>query len=547
MQGVKMYKLIFADDEALVRNNIAKLVQWEKCGFELVGCCANGHELLEVVEKDLPDLVITDINMPFINGIDLARRLRSDFPTVKTIFLTGYDDFSYAQQAIDLKVAKYILKPVTADNLITCLEEMKALLDKERSHSRNMAVLKDFYQQNKAVLQNTFLNSLLMSEVSDAEAGKKAELLRLDFLSGNDFQAAVLMEDGNHSEGWKNESSSLIHFAVYNVTKEILERRKMGSAVIGDECVIALLANVDNAEPEQWKNNAVSALEEIRASIEKYLEFTVSIGAGNIYHNYSSIHKSCEEAFSALGYRYAIGTNRVIMINDVEPHRHNTPVFNKEKELQLLSCIKANNRDEIVKMADALINDAAGSANMEQLRSYVISVIICIVHEAESICLATKELLRLCDIRHILELKTVRQLKNVVLDVCFSLMESISQNRQNHCSLSIEKAKSFIQRHYKDSNLSVGSVSRHLHLSPSYFRAVFKKETGSTFVNYLTDLRMQKAMDLICSTDMKNYEIAYEVGYSDPHYFSYCFKKHFKMAPNEFRDNLSNTSDNITH
>ncbi|MBP7175060.1 MAG: response regulator [Thermoclostridium sp.] len=538
-----MYKLIFADDEALVRNNIVKLVQWEECGFELVDCCANGHELLEAVEKEPPDLVITDINMPFINGIDLARRLRSDFPTVKVIFLTGYDDFKYAQQAIDLKVAKYILKPVTAQNLISCLDEMKKILDKERLQSRNLAVWKNFYHQNKAVLQNTFLNSLLMNEASDSEASKKVELLGLDFLAGSHFQAAVIVEDGNRNENWMNESSSLVHFAIYNITKEILEARQMGTAIIGDDCVVSLLTNAGIVNEEQWKNNASSVLEEIRASIEKVLEFTISIGAGNVFHSYRGIHKSYQEALSALGYRYAIGTNRVIMINDVEPQRHNTPVFTKEKELQLLACIKANNRDEMTKLVDALISDAASRANMEQLRSYIISMVICIMHEAESLCLATKELLRLCDIRNVLNLKTVRQLKQMVLDVCFSLMEGISQNRQNHCSLSIEKAKSFIQENYKDNNMSVGAISQHLHLSPSYFRVVFKKETGTTFINYLTEIRMQKAMDFIRSTDMKNYEIAYAVGYSDPHYFSYCFKKYFNMAPNEFRDSLSNTPD----
>ncbi|HHV98627.1 MAG TPA: response regulator [Clostridiaceae bacterium] len=533
-----MYKLIFADDEALVRNNITKLVQWEKYGFEMVGCCANGHELLEMVEKDPPDLVITDIDMPFISGIDAARQMKNDFPTVKIIFLTGYDDFNYAQQAIDLKVAKYILKPVTAQNMLTCLKEMKEILDKERLQNRNMTLLENFYYQNKSMLQNAFLNSLLTTEVNNAEAAKKVELLRLDYLASKQFQVAVIMEDGNYSGDWSDESASLMNFAVYSITKEILEDRKIGSAILGDGRVVALLTNAKNASERYWKDKVVTVLEEIRAYIEKYLDFTVSIGVGNICHSYNSIHRSYNEAISALGYRYAIGTNRVIFINDIEPQRHNTPVFNKEKELQLLACIKANNRDEIIQMIDTLIKDVACRTNIDQLRSYVISIIICIVREAESIGLDTQELLRLGDIRKILDLKTVKQLKDTVLNVCFSLMENISQNRRNNCSASIEEAKCYIHEHYADFNISVDAVSQHLHLSSSYFRALFKKETGTTFVNYLTELRMQKAKALICSTSMKIYEIAEAVGYSDPQYFSYCFKKRFKMAPNELRESL---------
>ncbi|NMA65187.1 MAG: helix-turn-helix transcriptional regulator [Clostridiaceae bacterium] len=280
-------------------------------------------------------------------------------------------------------------------------------------------------------------------------------------------------------------------------------------------------------------------LEEIRATIEKYLEFTVTIGVGNIYHSYDNIHKSYSEAISSLGYRYTVGTNRIIFINDIEPHRHHTLIFNKEKELRLLACIKANDKDDIIKMVDTLIKDASNRAGIEQLKNYVICIIICIIREAESIGLNTEELQQLGDIRKILDLNTVKQLQDVVLNLCFSLMENISQSRQNNCSAAIEKVKCYIHEHYSDCNISVGAVSQHLKLSPSYFRAIFKKETGTTFINYLTDLRMKKAKNLIASTNMKNYEIAEAVGYSDPYYFSYCFKKHFNMSPSEYRESLA--------
>ncbi len=533
-----MYKLIFADDEALVRNSVAKLIQWGKSGFELVGCCSNGHELLEMVEKDTPDIVITDINMPFVSGIEVARKLKSDYPTVKIIFLTGYDDFNYAQQAIDLKVLKYILKPVTAENLSDCLDKTKKILDNECLQRRNVALLEDFYYQNKAVLQNIFLNCLFTTEVSDAEVVKKLEFLELDFLASKQFQVAILMGDDIRNEEWNNESERLMNFSVYNISKEIIKDREMGSAIIGNGSIIALLTNANDIDEENWKEEAIIVLEEIRASIEKHLEFTVSVGVGSVYHSYNNIHRSYDEALSALGYRYAIGTNRIIIINDIEPQRNNAPVFSKEKELQLLASIKANNKNEMFEIVDSLINDAACHTNMEQLRSYVISMIINIVREAESINLDTQELLRFGDIRYVLDLKTVKELQDTVLKVCGSLMESISQNRKNSCSAFIEQAKCFIQEHFANYNISVDMVSQHLHLSTSYFRAIFKKETGTTFVNYLTELRMKKARDLICSTNMKIYQIAEAVGYSDPHYFSYCFKKHFDMAPNDLRESL---------
>jgi two-component system response regulator YesN len=536
-----MYKLIFADDEALVRNNVSRLVRWEENGFQLVGCCSNGHELLEMVEKDPPDLVITDINMPFISGLDVARQLRSDFPTVKIIFLTGYDDFNYAKQAIDLNVTKYILKPVSAEELTSCLAEVKKLLDNEHMQSRNLASLKSFYSQNKSVMQNSFINSLLTNEVSDGEAAEKIELLNLDFLAASQFQVAVFMHDGDQNEDWAGESPSLMNFAVWNIAKEILEGRQMGSAVVHDEYVVALLTNAGMAKSKDWRNEVLTVLEEIRATIEKYLKFTITIGVGNVCGRYSTISNSYSEALSALGYRYAIGRNRLIVINDIEPHRQNVLVFSKEKELQLLACIKANNRDGVARMVDDLMEEASHHASMEQMISYTISIIIFIARETQSISSNGEALMYLGDIRKILDMKTVEQLRDMVLELCYGLMESITENRQNYCSEVIEKAKAFINDNYADPNISVGMVSQHLHLSPSYFRAVFKKETGTTFINYLTELRMNKAKELLIDPSMKNYQIAEAVGYSDPQYFSYCFKKYFKVSPNEYRDNLMNS------
>lgn len=327
-----------------------------------------------------------------------------------------------------------------------------------------------------------------------------------------------------------------MNFAVWNVAKEIIEARTMGSAIIKDDYVIAILTDAHNRDNERWSNAVLNVLEEVRATIEKYLRFTVTIGVGNIYNHLSNIYKSYSEARSALGYRYAVGKNRLIIINDIEPHRQNTLAFSKEKELQLLACIKANNKDCVINMVDALMQDASRHASMEQLISYVISIIIGIVWESETVYSNKEALMHLSDIRKILDMKTVEQLRDVLLNLCFSLMESIEHNRQNYCSEVIEKAKQFIHENYTDSNLSVGMVSQHLHLSPSYFRAIFKKETGTTFINYLTELRMNKAKELIISTHMKNYQISEAVGYSDPQYFSYCFKKYFKVSPNEFRE-----------
>jgi len=148
-----MYKLILADDEILARENLGRIIDWESAGFRLLCCCGNGHELLEMVESEQPDLVITDINMPFISGIEATKQIKSEYNHIKIVLLTGYDDFEYAQEAIDLKVNKYILKPVTASKLISILGEMKAELDEEYANLADLAKLKQFYDEYSQTFQ----------------------------------------------------------------------------------------------------------------------------------------------------------------------------------------------------------------------------------------------------------------------------------------------------------------------------------------------------------------------------------------------------------
>lgn len=533
-----MYKLIFADDEALVRNNIARLVDWNRCGFELIGCCANGHELLELAEKEAPDLVITDINMPYLTGIEAAQRLKKDFPATKIVFLTGYNDFNYAQKAIDLRVVKYILKPVTAQGMVQSLTEIRNTLDEEYLQSTNTSQLEEFYERNRPMLQGVFLNSLLEGGVSDREAKQKIKLLELGYLDAASFQTAVMISDAIEDDNeFSGESEDLINFAIYNISKEILESHHIGTTVFSGKKVVAVAGYADAAtEAEAF----CTCLEEIRSAIETHLRFTVTIGKGCACSRLSELHTSYEEALAALGYRGSVGDNRVIYIKDIEPKRHSTAVFGKNAESRLISAVKMGNRQEIEKtVGEALQAVVNGREGADQQRYCTLTILLCLLREAENVGINADAVAAQGDMKSVFEMWDTEQMKTLACSCATKLMKSISQNRKNSCSAAIEQAKRLIADGYKNPDLSLDIVSDSLHLSASYFRALFKKESGTTFVNYLTELRMEKAKDLILTTGMKNYEIATEVGYSDPHYFSYCFKKHFKMAPNDLRATLA--------
>lgn len=536
-----MYKLVFADDETLVRNNIARLIKWEEYGFTLTGCCANGHELLELAENEQPDLVITDINMPFLDGIEAARQLKKEFPDIKVIFLTGYNEFKYAQQALELQALKYILKPVTAENIAEVLKEVKQILDQEHQIYGNLTMLENFYEKNKDTIQNLFLYDLLIGNISVNEVQNKIHSLGIEWLRGNRFRVAVLDNDGNQNpEEWQSVSTELLNVAIYNISQELTGNLCIGSVLVVNGHVVILFCGFSSENDKGFQQKIGFCVEEIRTAIQRHLKFTITAGMGRMCESYSAIHNSYDEAVSALAYRASIGSNRIIYIEDIEPQRHQNPVFDRAKETQLLECVKLGNKEEMLQMVEKLIQETA-CERLESSRIYVLGILMSLIREAENLELDMQQLLQVCNIKKVLELSDREELYRTLVQACVYFFDHLSENRKRSCSKSMLAAVDYIQQQYMDSELCISMVCEHLHLSESYFRSIFKKELGTTFRNYLTQIRMEHAKQLLCSTNMRNYEIAEKIGYADSHYFSFCFKRFYNMAPNEMRDKLSGT------
>lgn len=529
-----MYKLMLADDEAVIRRNIQRLIEWGEYGFEMIACCENGHELLEEVEKEVPDLIITDISMPYIDGIEVARQVSNQYPWVKIIFLTGHNEFEYAKEAIDLHVQKYILKPVTASDMQEMLKEMKTCLDEEMKNKSLMSDLEAFYESHKAILREMFLEQLLTSAEGSEQFEEKVKTLRLDYLKGSRFQVGALAFELGETSEWR-KSEDLIKFSACNIIQEILWERQMGYYVVGQGCIHILLSNAKYEEVDE-EEIFFQTLEEIQGCIEKYLKCIVTIGIGRVSEYLSAIHLSAEESLVALGYRSSIGNSRLIYINDIEPHRSRSDLFDCNDEKKLLAVIKSGDSEDVDtvyhKMMETLLEE---KLPIEQMRIYILTVELNLIREVSHMGLDYVELMSLNQMKELFEAWDYDKIGQLFHHFCMNLVKYITENRKNRYSGLVDKTIEIIKRDYGNSDLSIDSVCQELHLSPSYLRSIFKKETQKTFGNYLTEVRMESAKYLLETSKKKNYEVGMSVGYEDPHYFSYCFKKYFKMTPNEVR------------
>lgn len=535
-----MYKILIADDEAVVREGIRDMMNWQDLGYELVGAFENGKEVINALDDLHPDVVLTDINMPFVDGLAVSKYLFEHFPRTKVIILTGYDEFDYAQQALKLKVHDYIVKPNTAQELREILSKVKEELDEEAQKLEDMSQLKMQLRESLPLLRQRFLNQLIGGSLHDHSWEEKLTYLDIH-LPGPYYVAAVLdVDDHGELERFYPESESeLLYFAVFNISEEIIARHEAGIVFQNNnEKTIAILSGDD---VDMLYTNTLNILEEISSSVKHHLKFTVTIGVGDVCPGLNKIHISHKRAASALDYRFLLGKNRVISINDIEGNAHARAPYDKSWERKLVSGIKSGTLQDI----ELIIQNM-----MKNLKEFYLPIDRCYIH-IQQVMISIMDALDELDIREdsissyesnplteIYQFKTLDEVEAWLGAYCRKVSLTISDKRDLFGRVQVDKAEAYIQDNYADESISLDSVCKHLTMSKSYFSLLFKNYTSETFIGYLTKIRIEKAKELLKHTDLKSYEIADRVGYADPQYFSLIFKKTTGMTTTEYRGKM---------
>ena len=550
-----MYKLLLVDDEEDVREGVVREINWEAIGFEVVEKAENGREALEMVERLQPDVVVTDIQMPFMNGLQLAEAVRERFPTIKLIILTGHDEFEYAQKAIKLHIDEYVLKPFSAQELINALLKVKEQIQEEVSHRENVQLLKEHYRKSMPVLKENFLATLMNRKLPRDEVYEKAANYGIE-LNGNSYVVAVLSIDGvliheedleNRSELAKSvslkysEDQALKYFALLNITEEIADKRRLGLVFMHNDQVVVLAAR-ESIDREAALQETMKVLEEVRQNVEKYLKFTLTVGIGTVMKDVAKISYSYEDAVLALDYRLILGNNRMIYIDDVEKRNVEKIRFDDVKEHALTRCIKVGTSQEIRETMDELFQGIEGGVSVKDYQIYLLEILTCILKAAKDSNLNVDEVFgdHFIPFTEINKFTSLEEAKHWLAELCARMMNHIATDRQYTYKNLVEMAKDYTKSHYHEGDITINKVCGHLHISAGYFSSIFKKETKMTFVNYLNHIRMEEAKELLRSTDMKALEIAEKVGYADANYFSFSFRKNVGVSPKEYRNSSSN-------
>ncbi|NQX49873.1 response regulator [Paenibacillus tritici] len=544
-----MYKLILAEDEEDVREGIIAQIDWEEYGFEVVEQAENGREAADAIDRLLPDVVVTDIQMPFMNGLQLAEWVRSRHPNTKIIILTGYDEFEYAQKAIKLQIDEYILKPFSSRELIDVLLKVRAQIETEIAEKENVFVLSEHYRKSLPLLREQFLSSLISRRLRSAEIAEKSAEYGIN-LTGELFQSSVISIDYIRPERTPGVQEvrpvslrdtgdrNLQLFAVLNIAEEICQKHEFGKVFIHRDDVV-LLSVSQSPEESDITGRTFAILEEICQNVQRFLKLTVTAGAGTVCKAPSMLFNSFGDALQALDYRLILGNNRVIWIEDVESRSSQMPAYDELAQQSLIRTIKLGTAQELREVVDELFGGLdTAQVSTQDYQIFLLEIITSILRVAKESGSETNDFIGpgLTSLSDMNKFNNMGEARQWIITVCSRLMNTIASERQSSYKQLIDQAKEYIRSHYEESDMSIGRVCQHLHISTGYFSSIFKKEMKMTFVSYLLQIRLEAAKELLRSTELKAFEIAERIGFADPNYFSFCFRKKYGQSPKEYKN-----------
>lgn len=530
-----MYKILLADDEILTREAIAENISWEEEGFSLIGAAANGQEAIAMMKKEQPDLLLTDICMPIIDGIALAGYVKEHYPDTRVIVLSGYDEFEYAKQALKHGVSEYLLKPITSLELKEELIKMRQKLDAERSKSEHVTKILKAYEKNIPMMREHFLNRMV--EGNNTKIDVKAQTEHLNISLGGNFQSVILisLEDASEFFGeYMQGTEQLVLFAIANISMEITEtyRGVFTFQNVNDKCVMIL-----SADSENGLNTLIRELgNEILQSIYQYMKVKVCIIVGKTVSCPEEWYVSYESAKNAKELKFLLDECDYVYSTDFEIQPEKKRIQTESFAERFVLLIKTNQKKEIVETADELFADFRNRiCEKRVIAIHLQSIVLTILITLEDNGIEAEEFDKEASFLHsILEYKHLSEMKEHLLKLLYSLADAMADKRECMGKKQAVMALDYIEKNYKDSTMSLNSVCEHLSVSVSYFSTIFKAHTGETFVEKLTKVRIENAKKLMETTALKTYEIAAEVGYYDPHYFSSTFKKLVGKTPTEY-------------
>jgi len=538
-----MYKILIVDDEVLARVGITALISWEEHGFTIVGEAENGKKALELARKYRPDIIITDIKMPVMDGIELIKTLKSEGFDTRFLVLSSYNDFKYVKEAMKHGADEYLLKlQLEPENLIGTLKALTEKLEEERKENEKRQIIEKYYDVGIPLVRENFLRDLLFNEsLSMDEIELQKGFLNITLPEQNLICLVLHIEKDETLQ--QDKKSSLI----ITILDGVVSRYGCGYSVNTGLMEYAIIYSLKEIYDERAVYEHITQLaNNIRQSISTYINSAVYIGASNIHQGYPSLRLAYRQAVKAANKAFVYPNRSLIRYSELEILSEDVDYKQLLDELaELETHLNENDVDKTKNILENIKKYIAQSKDISrEYLSRICSVIFFIVNSFAQKHNITLSSTMKGDTPVLPELERygkVSQYMDWINNLQKELIHVLNENSSQKSI--IVKAKRYIKNHYAE-NISLNTVAEYLNLSPGYLSILFKKETGQNFIDYLISVRMERAKELLRTTELKIYEVSKMVGYDNIYYFSRIFSKVVGVSPKQYQSNNKNVQKN---
>lgn len=531
-----MLKVFLVEDEFVVREGIKNNIEWEAHGYEFCGEASDGELAFPMIQKLKPDIVITDIRMPFMDGLDLSRLIKKELPWIEIIILSGYEEFEYAKEGIKLGIAEYLLKPISSEEL---LKEVDALAEKIKEKQQEQMIREKYMKEMEENFQKEkkdLFHALVTGFKSAAELLEMADQLNIDLSAM--WYGIVLIKTQSMDHAHDEYSDSLIEI------EQKLEKLE------DEECMLIFDRNLEgkallfkaDSEEELWQiqNEYINKMKKILESYDKVRYFG---GIGIPVNRLRELPISFEKASHAFAHRYLVKESRILSSRELEQNVYPVQMEFKVKDVtprqidrsKIREFLKVGDKEEAIYFVEEFFKDLGTNAMRSSLfRQYItMDAYFSVVEFLEGLQIQRDEIETL-DVNSSV-LQSEDNSVSYVAGIIKTALELRDKKASNRYENVVDEVIGYIEQNYANEELSLNLIASRVNFSPNHLSMVFSQQTGQTFSKYLTDYRMNKARELLRCTGKRSSEISMEVGYKDPHYFSYLFKKTQGMTPTQYR------------
>lgn len=530
-----MIRVMLVDDEAIVRKGIRESIEWEKYDVSIAGEASNGAAALEMIHEVNPDIVITDIRMPLMDGLEFAGKLKEQKPDVKIIILSGYEDFVYAKRALQLGANDYILKPISDEEIVVAITKLKDEIEAERRGKEKITDSRFLLNKNYFHIKSKFIRNLINNQNSSGSARIEAEKLNIR-LNGPNYAAFILAVDGSESYFGQLlvEDQELQKYAISNIAEETLMKNNSG-VVVSDDMTNQLIGILNTYNTSS--NFMDMVCRKIQENVEQFLGISVSIGIGQCCDSLSDLGNAYSQARKALNYKFYMGKKSIHIYNSKKKFKDSGEyVFPIKEERALLVYIKESNEvglNEVIKKLFARFEEEL--VEEELVRETCCRLLNTMIGEMENMEIPMgayigKSINPYGEIR---EFEVLEDIFKWFSNLIHKILLCIEDNKK-YKSIVLNAIR-YMENNYQN-DITLADIAGAIHVSPNYFSKLFKDETEVNFIDWLNKLRIEKSLELLKRNDLKIYEVANRVGYADYKYYSALFKKITGLTPKQYKD-----------